>query len=121
MYRLISALGMLLRTYLISNVFEGYFDNALIAYFANAFIGEPILYKTTYLLSVGSIYNQYSFPVLGSVLYTIFYFLNNGILFLSCYFCKLFNLDFYLIFIIYFVILLAYVYVMRRFREKYSF
>ena len=118
MYRFISIIGVLTRTYLISNTFEGYFDNVWIAYLVNVFIGELILWKTTYYLSVGSIYKQYSFPVWGSVLYTMFYFLNNGLLFLSCYFCKLFNLDFYFIFIIYFLLLLTYVCVMRRIRNK---
>ena len=104
--------------YFIASAFEGYFDNILIAMIINDTIGEFVLRKTTYHISVGSIYEKYSFPAWGSFLYTVFYIFNNLIMTGACYICKCLNIVWGGIFILYFIALMAYVSLIYLIKRK---
>lgn len=117
-YKITSTIGAIIRMYFIANAFEGYFDNILIAMIINDTIGEFILRKTTYHISVGSIYEKYSFPTGGSILYTLFYIFNNLIMTGACYVCKWLNIGWGWIFVLYFIALIAYVYLMNLTKRK---
>lgn len=117
-YKITSAIGAMIRMYIIANAFESYFDNVLVALFINDTIGEFILRKTTYYVSVGSIYEKYSCPTGGSILYTFFYILNNSIMTGACYVCKWLNVGWGWIFFLYFVVLIVYVYLMNLAKRK---
>lgn len=117
-YKITSAIGAIIRMYLIANAFESYFDNLLMAYIINDTIGEFVLWQTTYHISVGSIYKKYSCPTGGSILYTLFYILNNFIMTVACFVCKWLNIGWGWIFFLYFVGLIAYVYLMNLAKRK---
>lgn len=119
-YKITSTIGVLARMYIIANAFEGYFDNVLMAYIINDTIGEFVLWQTTYYISVGSIYEKYSWPTGGSILYTVFYILNNLIMTGACHVCKWLNIGWGWIFFWYFVVLLVYVYLMNLVKRKFT-
>ena len=114
MYKILRVIGVLVRSYMLTNAFEYFFDNLIIAYVINMIIGEVLLWQTTYYISVGSIYVKKSNPALGSFLYTLFYVINNFLLIGSCYFCKKLNLDLLCVVLIYMILLIFEVWVSRK-------
>lgn len=118
LYKITSVAGFLIRTNFLVNAFDSYFDNNLMAILINNAIGEFILWKTTYYISVGSIYEKYSCPAWGSFLYTIFYILNNFIMTGACCVCKWLNIGWGWIFVLYFIMLMAYAYFVSSVRRK---
>lgn len=105
LYKVVHSIGAIVRTALLTNAFEYYFDNLMFSYITNAAVGEVLLWQTTYHISVGNIYVKYSNPAWGSFLYTVFYIINNFLLILSCNICKLLSLDLIGILIVYLALL----------------
>lgn len=80
MYKFISLVSLIIRQFCLPNPFEalefGYLINIII---------EPLLYLMTYTV-VGLYYSKGSNPVLGSVLYLIFYIMHIGLIMLMGFF-----------------------------------
>ncbi|WP_415335991.1 hypothetical protein [Clostridium perfringens] len=90
MYKLISALSMILRTFMFSNPFTRYFELALansifsttstvFAEYFNFTVGGGVLCLICYPL-VGIVYDRGEAPAIGSILYLVAVLVNSQIL-----------------------------------------
>ena len=85
MYRIIAIIGSLVRFFVLPNPFSMFEYGVLIN-----FLAEPFIHILTYK-TVGIFYSRNSFPIIGSILYLVFYAMNIGlILFRSFTGAKLF-------------------------------
>jgi len=80
LYNIIKLIGVLIRFYYIPNPFSSLANGELINY-----IAEPFIHTVTFGV-VGIYYNRGSNPAVGSILYTIFYFVHVGLLLLCGFF-----------------------------------
>lgn len=117
MYKVVHSMGAVVRTSLLTNAFEYYFDNLMLAYITNAAVGEFLLWQTTYHISVRNIYVKYSNPAWGSFLYTVFYIINNFLLILSCNICKFLSLDLIGILVVYLTLLFGEIKLVDKVKE----
>ena len=117
MYKIMHSIGAIVRTVFLTNAFEYYFDNLILAYIVNTSIGEFLLWKTTYHISVGNIYVKNSNPAFGSFLYTAFYVINNFLLILCCNICKSVSLNLISVVILYLILLACEVKLINRAKE----
>jgi hypothetical protein len=89
-YRFVSLLSLLFRTYIFSNPFEKYIELALngtiirncssqLAYIFNLSIGSTILWAICYPLT-GIVYKRGEYPVLGAIIFFILVLINSWVL-----------------------------------------
>ena len=94
LYGFVSILGFLLRNFVLPNPFQSLYNEIIINVFQNEmclkpdvlnYIVEPI-YATFTFLIVGLYYVKGSNAVLGSVLYSVFYCIHCGFIYVIAYF-----------------------------------
>ena len=120
-YLTVSAIGSIIRFFLLTNAFEYYFVtdrmNLLIAFIVNETIGEFLLSRTSFM-SVGFIYNSGEAPAWGSVLYTGTYIINNYIVIGICWLGKYINMKLWMVLLLYFIVWILLVIVVSKLRNK---
>lgn len=79
MYQIVSVLNGFIREEMMPNPFEFIFDNPIIVLIFTSLIGSKILKNLAYSMC-GIFYNKGDAPILGSILYMIFWRLNVYIL-----------------------------------------
>ena len=79
MYQLINTINYFIRENIMPNPFEFISDNHLIVMIFLTIIGNKILHRLTFNMC-GIFYTKAKAPILGSILYMIFFSLNLGLL-----------------------------------------